>query len=362
MDHAVRSDESRQTGALPSGSTSGRFEVLDGLRGVGAIMVLILHSAFVFPSISLVVDMFFMLSGFVLAHGYGHRLALAADRRRFVISRIIRLWPLYLLGCTIALGPTLGMALFGWSFWTVPVWILAVATAPFFVFLPYDGRSIPLNPPGWSLAFELLANAAFIFTGVRLSRVLPVWLIGAAGLLFAIYNTHSLFTGWLSFEGGFPRVFFSFFGGVLLHALWRSGRFVPPALPAALLLLVVVGYCLWDPPMHRTYAGIVLFLVNPAVIYCAAHSTARGRVAVICRTMGDLSYALYAVHVPVIMAVQGFWFLFIGADAATYGPVGATWWITQPLSIAVAWFANYHFDVPLRRKLMHRFLPRPAAG
>lgn len=344
----------------PHATAGARFVVLDGLRGVGAIMVLILHSTMWFRSINLVVDLFFMLSGFVLAHGYGARLRNAEERERFVIARLIRVWPLYMLGCAIALGPTLGMAIYGYSFWTIGVWIEAVLTAPFFMILSYDVFSIPLNPPGWSLSFELLANAAFVVTGTRLRPALAIVAAAGAGLLWFLSGYHGGKTGWLSFWACFPRVFFSFYGGVLLYRLWQWRRLVPPTVPALLLLLAVVLYCVVEPPMVRAYYAAILFIGNPLIIYLAAHALAHGRTASLCKVLGDLSFALYAIHVPVIMIVEGLKFLLTGANVASYSVLGGTWPISQPLSLGLAWIATYHWDFAVRRSLMRRFLPRPA--
>jgi peptidoglycan/LPS O-acetylase OafA/YrhL len=338
-----------------------RFVALDGLRGVAALMVLILHSAMIFPSSMMAVDLFFMLSGFVLAYGYHDRLDSAADRWRFVKSRLIRLWPLYLLGCLLALPSAIGMTIFGWNYWTPFVLGLAIVTAPFFILLPYDSYTIPLNPPGWSLSFELIANAVFLFVGVRWRSTLAIVAISAPLLFWGILAYSGGTTGWHSLIGAFPRTFFSFFTGVLLFQLWRTSWAPRIALPVVVLIALLVAMCVLDPRQERRYHAFVLFLFNPALIWLGASATARGLVARLCSWLGELSYGIYVLHVPIIMAIEGLRFLMtIGGDAATYQPDGSTAWISIPLSIAAAHVLTYHWDIPLRLRLTRRFLPRPA--
>lgn len=341
-----------------SAAKKQRFVVLDGLRGAAAMMVLILHTAFIFPSASLAVDFFFMLSGFVLAHGYGDRLRDGHDRKQFVIARLIRLWPLYLLGCAIALPACAGMALFHWSFWNFKVLLLATVTAPFFILLPYDVFSIPLNPPGWSLSFELMANAVFLFVGTRLRWAVGMTVAWAALLVWAVYLYHGGSTGWTSFWGSFPRVFFAFFCGVLLYRAWQ-GQWLPRISVAPWMIIVaLIAICAWDPPKHRIYYAVVLLVLNPTLIWLGACSTARGALERVCVLFGDLSYGVYVLHVPIIMVVEGLRFLLMSGNAATYVPTGATWWLTQPIALGVAYVLTYRFDAPVRRALARRFLAR----
>ena len=81
-----------------------RFHLLDGLRGIAAVIVVMLHapiqytSHFRFHGSFLAVDFFFCLSGFVIAFSYEKRLRSFLDLRTFAIARIIRLYPLAALG------------------------------------------------------------------------------------------------------------------------------------------------------------------------------------------------------------------------------------------------------------------------
>jgi hypothetical protein len=86
-----------------------RFEVLDALRGVAALLVVQIHMPFLFaatmpfPHAYLAVDFFFMLSGFVMAFAYGSRLRQGWPTLLFLRDRFIRLYPLFLLSIPFGL-------------------------------------------------------------------------------------------------------------------------------------------------------------------------------------------------------------------------------------------------------------------
>src|ERR1041385_8149717 len=85
------------------GNQASRFEALDLLRGLAALAVVAFHVPHIPGTLSLAprgylaVDLFFALSGFVLAYAYGAELARGGNIRRFMVQRLIRLYPLYLI-------------------------------------------------------------------------------------------------------------------------------------------------------------------------------------------------------------------------------------------------------------------------
>jgi peptidoglycan/LPS O-acetylase OafA/YrhL len=97
--------------------TPHQFATLDGLRGVAAIAVTSLHfrfelGKFLLPHSYLAVDFFFVLSGFVLAYAYEDRLSEGMKPIQFLRLRVIRLYPLYLIG-TLIVRPRLSASLTG---------------------------------------------------------------------------------------------------------------------------------------------------------------------------------------------------------------------------------------------------------
>lgn len=102
------------------GPISVRFEALDALRGVCALLVVLFHIPIYhalrdvgsFANLQFCVDMFFALSGFVLCHAYGQRLNHGAEGLRFAVTRLARLWPLHLTVLALFVGFELAKLVF----------------------------------------------------------------------------------------------------------------------------------------------------------------------------------------------------------------------------------------------------------
>jgi len=85
------------------------FLALDALRGVAAVSVMLFHiSNGWLPCGYLAVDMFFMLSGFVLAFSYEDRLRNRMSFREFLLRRLIRLYPMIIAGSVAGLFSSIG--------------------------------------------------------------------------------------------------------------------------------------------------------------------------------------------------------------------------------------------------------------
>src|SRR5215212_7205901 len=149
------------------------FHTFDALRGVAAIAVVMFHSPDLYPqgwarNAYLAVDLFFMMSGVVVFKAYGSRLAAGMSLAEFMRIRFVRLMPLYLLGLIIAAVGTalslLGNNREGWSWAGLAANIgltLFLLPGPPARFSDVPPSLFPLNPPAWSLLFEVLVNLAF---------------------------------------------------------------------------------------------------------------------------------------------------------------------------------------------------------
>ena len=87
---------------------SNRYLVLDGLRGVAAFSVMFYHfcmgsSVALFPNATVGVDLFFMLSGFVLAHAYATRFQQGYAYSAYLYRVLTRLYPMLLAGCILGM-------------------------------------------------------------------------------------------------------------------------------------------------------------------------------------------------------------------------------------------------------------------
>ena len=226
---------------LAAAETS-RFLLLDGLRGVAALAVVFDHVppnaiGDLIPQRYLAVDFFFVLSGFVLAHAYGPRLAASWPPLSFMRVRLIRLYPLYLAGSLIGFSVAALGAIRGWGGDLSEVLVTA-AFGVFFLPTLLNMNSIgvlyPLNGPAWSLFFELVANFFYALIARFLSgRMLALILSVSAVLLSIALFNHADVRGpgwqWSHFDAGLARVVFDFFVGVAIDRLWSSVGI--PALP-----------------------------------------------------------------------------------------------------------------------------------
>ncbi|AXQ69419.1 O-acetyltransferase [Caulobacter phage CcrBL9] len=298
-----------------------RFEVLDALRGVAAVLVMLYHVGNTFSAEAgighlaifaqhgwVAVDFFFMLSGFIIAHAYDAKLATGLGAMPFMKARIKRLYPLYLVGAVLGAFATVCLTLTK----DVPVGpaeVIVVLTTTL-LFCPILGAApaFVFNVPAWSLFFEIVANlayaAGFKWTSKRV--LLGASLVGLAGLgaCHAAYGT--LDVGWSggNFLGGLARIAFAFPLGALIYRLHVEGRFswVPRVSPVMLIALLVALTCL--PAPRNTMIDLpIIATIFPLYLILAAQSRF-AKPAKLLRQGGDLSYALYATHSPVLVLVS----------------------------------------------------------
>lgn len=151
--------------------TKQHFEILDGLRGVAAIVVVIFH--FMEIAITdysenfvghgyLAVDFFFCLSGFVIAYAYDNRIT-QMTTWQFIKLRLIRLQPLVIIGSILGLltflfDPFSNLyAIYGFGK-TALIFLYSVFLIPYPAMAERYTNLFSLNAPAWSLFWEYIAN------------------------------------------------------------------------------------------------------------------------------------------------------------------------------------------------------------
>jgi peptidoglycan/LPS O-acetylase OafA/YrhL len=298
----------------PPGAAAERFLVLDQLRGIAALVVILDHVPTLrlgelLPGRFFAVDFFFVLSGFVLAHSYGARLQQGWSPLSFMRTRLIRLYPLYLVGFAIGLATAITQTTTG-AISLLPVWTVPqlFAFAGFgLLFLPQPvmapGPLYPLNGPSWSLFYELIANFLYAVLAPFLSwRVLgAILVVGAFMVVAALYNHFGRGgPGWLwaHADAAIARVVFEFFAGV---AIYRMRSIISlPKLPwwlaiAAFLAVIAVPI---DPASISAWGCLVAIVLMPLLVALSASSKVTGAIAWSAGVLGALSYGVYCLHVP----------------------------------------------------------------
>lgn len=358
------------------------FEVLDGLRGVAALLVVAFHTlepndhGIRFKQIInhgyMAVDFFFLLSGFVVAYAYDDRWP-RMSKWEFYKRRLIRLQPM------IVMGSLIGAALFylqrGPAFPLIaatPLWkmlavmLLGCTLLP----LPYQfdirgwDEMHPLDGPGWSLFFEYIANILYA-SGLR--KLSNRWLSLLTGLS-ALFLLHMLVTGegdaiggWATNAAqlhiGFARLLFPFLAGMLLM---RSGKRIHTR-HSLLLCSVLLIVCfslprfggtdhLWINGLYEAFCIIVVF---PVIVAIGAGSRdASGASDRLCRILGDISYPLYLTHYPLIYLYTG-WISQGPHSWAQRTGWGILLWFT---AVALGYACLKLYDEPVRAWLSRRFL------
>jgi len=291
--------------ADPVTPSTQRLPLLDGMRGIAAIMVMLFHEAGqhgqeqLFDGF-LAVDFFILLSGYVIARTYEPRFWAGLGVRQFIWNRSKRLYPLMALGTVIgAFQYWLGM---GWS-GLAGMFVLGL------LFIPHIGSAYlyPLNTPQWSLLFEFLLNLVHAAVLHRLGWrcLIAAGAICAAALAVSAQRLGTLNLGFspaLLWIGGF-RLAYTYIVGILLArhfnpahlnggAGWRT-----PLLLLALLILIpaqLTGSGRWLAQYGIIVAGFPLLLV------LALRTKAPDAAAPLLDWLGRMSFPLYAVHLPLL--------------------------------------------------------------
>ena len=292
------------------------YTTLEGMRGIGAMFVVMAHGEALFgwtapQSAYLGVDFFFALSGFIVAHVYLGPLQRGLPRVAFLTSRLLRLYPVYVLGILSGVVLAAQSALIAhdpqlWAY-TKPFVSLpfAIALLP----SPASDAMFPLDIPAWSLLVEFIASILIAFRVLRTTQaLLAMMLISGALLLVALNAYGDLNVGWSKETGlfGLARICFSFPLGFLTYRLRNLLRVPGWFYVVPFVALTAVVYVDPTGPARAAYAVLFLCVISPALLLAgSAANPTNPTVIRLCNASGALSYPLYALHYPTLMAAIG---------------------------------------------------------
>lgn len=362
------------------------YELLDGLRGVAALLVVWYHlfEAFATSPVDqrfnhgyLAVDFFFLLSGFVIGYAYDERWGRGLRMRDFIKRRLIRLHPMVVLGALLGAAAFFVQGSVRWNGEPVSTGMVLAALLCGLLLIPAwpgaghevrgNGEMYPLNGPGWSLFFEYLGNLLYMLLLRRLPTrwlTLLVALTGAALATFAIGDLSGyghLGVGWTlagsNFPGGMLRLLFAFPAGLLLARRFRPvrirGAFWLCSLSLAVLLAMPYVGSEQNHLFNGLYDTLSTLLLFPLLLWLGASGHATdATTARICGFLGDISYPLYMVHYPSMYLFYA-WVWNHGYTFSEVWPVAAALFAGN---ILLAWFVLKIYDEPLRRLLTARLL------
>ncbi len=376
---------------LPS---KGRYDILDGLRGVAALLVLAYHQFDVYHAGNpahcivnhgyLAVDFFFMLSGFVIGYAYEDRWE-RMSLKDFFKRRLVRLHPM-IIAATVT-----GVCCFYFTAGEVfplvmdtPVWMLMLCALLSILMIPTPpsldirGWNEVNSIAGtiWSLFYEYIANILYALIIRKFSRTMLVIFVIASGFLtlnlaldldvFHLFvdregPRYTMIGGWTldvpqTFIG-FTRLLFPFFAGLLLSHIGKrielkAGFWWCSLLLFTLLVMPRVGGA-EHGILNGIYESACIIILFPLLIAMGAGSRVSGKSARVCKFLGDISYPLYITQQPFL------YILFTWVDLHPDASFGQTLAVNLAhfsicIFVAYAWLKLY--DEPVREWLRVHWL------
>lgn len=362
------------------------YALLDGLRGVAAMLVVWYHvfEGFQFagnkPVIDfinhgyLAVDFFFMLSGFVIGYAYDDRWGKSLTMGGFFRRRLIRLHPMVMLGALIGTVSFLLTGMERWDGTHSTLLLILIALVCSWLMIPAlpgmqrdvrgNGEMFPLNGPCWSLFFEYIGNILYALIIHRLSTRILAWLTAllcCALAWFAVTNQSgygSIGVGWTvdttNLLGGTLRMLCPFTIGMLMSRVFKPIKKVRGAFWICTIILLVIFHVPFidgGTPMslNGIFEAACIICIFPIIVWIGASGTTTDNTSRrICRFLGDISFPLYIVHYPLMYA---FYMWLIKTELYTFSD---TWPIaisTMACSVCIAWLSLRFYDEPIRKWL-----------
>ena len=362
------------------------YALLDGLRGVAAMLVVWYHvfEGFQFagnkPVIDfinhgyLTVDFFFMLSGFVIGYAYDDRWGKSLTMSGFFRRRLIRLHPMVMLGALIGAISFLLTSMERWDGTHSTLLLTLIALVCSWLMIPAlpgmqrdvrgNGEMFPLNGPCWSLFFEYIGNILYALIIRRLSTRALAWLTAllcCALTWFAVTNQSgygSIGVGWTldttNLLGGTLRMLCPLTIGMLMSRVFKPIKNVRGAFWICTIILLVlfhVPFIDGGTPMslNGIFEVACIICIFPIIVWLGASGTTTDNTSRrICRFLGDISFPLYIVHYPLMYA---FYMWLMKTRLYTFSE---TWPIaisTMACSVCIAWLSLRFYDEPVRKWL-----------
>ena len=380
-----------------------RYEVLDGLRGVAALMVIVFHCFETYvPTFGtqivnhgyLGVDFFFVLSGFVIGYAYDDRW----DRMTtwgYFKRRLTRLHPMVIAGTVV------GAALFFFSgsyfpqTLSTPGWKFALCFIMGLLMIPCGmgldirgwGELNSFNGPNWSLTFEYIGNILYAFVLRHLPKiVLAILCTGCAFFtldltmgwdvfgLFPDGPQYTVIGGWsLTTQQmyiGFTRLLYPFLCGLLISRILPTHMTDanPSGSPihlrggfwwCSLAIIVIFSVpCIGGETgvPDGLYQAVSILILFPIIVLAGAGSvTTDKKSTAVCKWLGDISYPIYITHYP-IMYMQMSW-VEDHQDAPLWMHIMVNLGVVV-ISILLAYGLFKAYDEPVREWLKNHWLKR----
>lgn len=288
---------------------------LEGVRGAAALLVVLFHMHFSLHALAatrngyLCVDLFFVLSGFVIARAYSRRLTNASEWRTFIVRRFGRLWPTHIAATAFfyllangVLGALMIAHVSGIAFYlpTVRELLGIVTFTQGFHLYPKDiGVAVSWSAGDELYVYVLFAAVCLSFRGrARVAAFATLASLGYAIALWASVASGSCIHDGcmnMTFDYGWARCIAGFFLGALVAECRTAlAGLVRHQMIALAGVAVVLAFADRSPVI--AFAAPIVFAV---LVACLAHDSgpvARLFQARPMQSLGGLSYSLYLSH------------------------------------------------------------------
>lgn len=379
-----------------------RYEILDGLRGVAAMLVVAYHLLETYFHSApnqpinhgyLAVDFFFVLSGFVIGYAYDDRWN-RMSMWGFIKRRLIRLHPMVIFGSFI------GAALFYFGScslfpqientpWymviVIMLWAFTMIPVPTSMDIRGWAETNPLNGPAWSLQWEYLANFLYALVFRHLSKIALTVCVAIFAVMTLILSfnldvfgflearssvSYTVIGGWSltpdQLQIGFTRLLYPFFCGLLLA---RSGKLIKIKGGfwwCSLMIIILLGMP-WmgigtegsERWTNGLYEALCILIFFPLIVAIGAGSSVKGGTSEsINKFLGDISFPLYITHFPLIY-IQMAW-----ANSHKEAPLGTHIFMAVCifiLAILLAYASFRLYDLPVREWLKKKLFRQTAS-
>jgi peptidoglycan/LPS O-acetylase OafA/YrhL len=384
---------------------------LTPMRGIAALLTVIFHidlfmgGALVHPAASsllnrmyLMVDFFFILSGFIMSYVYGtrftHRVT-RTDFKKFTIARFSRVYPLhFVMLLTIMLIyflfqklglPSNPILQVDNNLYSVITNLLLLHSMNFHNWFTWVHAS-------WSISTEWWAYMIFPFLVAPLFKLRSWGRFGVCLLCFLGYFCIMFFiiplvtvpkalsfitfsrSDWsinVAYEYGFIRCLCGFILGMMMHHAYRDG-WGKKILSSGWMM--IIGVLAAFTSMHFGWPDIITVLFFPFLLLCGAYGSEGINKLFSTKPMqklGDWSFSIYLVHQPLLIAIF-YTILLLSHSSASGGPppLPPLWlaWLVALIIIAivlvVSYFTYRYIENPARRWLNAKAAdtPSPSAG
>ena len=301
------------------------------------------------------VDIFFIISGFIMYYLMHSRFRQPGVARDFLLRRLLRIAPLYWLTTTMTLlAIVIAAGVINHSTLD-PVHVFAS-----YLFLPWpraDGELFPVLSLGWTLNYEMFFYFVFA-AALMLPKRIGLVLLAAVFVMLAVAAPLTP-SGWwlLRFWGN--SIILEFLIGIWLAHLFISDMRMPRWMSAALVAVGIVAACVFFQTGSYNTLPRVLTGGLPALLIASAFILSPQASAQKPYTWlaigGDASYALYLTH-PFAAKVVAVFGVKLGLPPILIFPIAIA------ACVALSLMAHFLFEKPVGTYLQRRFGRRPQAN